>query len=374
MYPRDINESINYWLKKREILILYGARQVGKTTLIHEILNKKQNAIIFNCELPIVSDVLESKDLSQIRAIFGDKKIIALDEAQKISEIGSILKLIYDELPQYKLIATGSSSFELANRVCEPLTGRNIKFRLYTLSLNEIKQKKGWLWVKENLNDLIVYGTYPGIIDLNVADKQLKLSEITSDYLYKDVLMHENIKNPSIIRKLLKALALQTGSQVSFNELSGLLGIARATVEKYIDLLEKNFVIFSLSSFSRNLRNEIKKSRKYYFYDTGVRNALIGDFKSLNNRIDAGVLWESFCINERIKFNSTARPITNTYFWRTYDGAEIDLIEEYNGDLYVFEFKMKKKHKFKIPESFVKKYNPKDSKIVSPENLHELVE
>ncbi len=374
MYPRDITESINYWLNKNEILILYGARQVGKTTLMREILNKKQNAIIFNCELPIVSDVMESKDLSQIRAIFGDKKIIALDEAQKISEIGSILKLIYDELPQYKLIATGSSSFELANRVSEPLTGRNIKFRLYTLSLNEIKQKKGWLWIKENLNNLIVYGTYPGIIDLNVADKQIKLSEITSDYLYKDVLMHENIKNPAIIRKLLKALALQTGAQVSYNELSGLLGVSRATVEKYIDLLEKNFVIFSLPSFSRNLRNEIKKSRKYYFYDTGIRNALIGDFKSLSNRTDAGTLWENFCINERIKLNSTVRPNTTAYFWRTYDGAEIDLIEEYNGLLYVFEFKMKKKRKLKIPESFVKKYNPNDSKIISPENLHELTE
>ncbi len=374
MFPRDISRSINYWLKKKEVLIVYGARQVGKTTLINEILKSFQNALILNCELPTVSDILESKDLSQIKAIFGDKKIIALDEAQKISEIGSILKLIYDELPQYKLIATGSSSFELADRVSEPLTGRNIKFRLYTLSLNEIKQKKGWLWTKEDLNNLIVYGTYPGVIDLNVADKQIKLSAITSDYLYKDVLMYENIKNPAIIRKLLKALALQTGSQVSFNELSGLLGVARATVEKYIDLLEKSFVIFSLSSFSRNLRNEIKKSRKFYFYDTGVRNALIGDFRPLSSRTDAGVLWENFCINERIKLNSTARPNTATYFWRTYDGAEIDLIEEYNGDLFVFEFKMKRRRKLKIPESFVKKYNPKDSKIISPENLYQLVE
>jgi predicted AAA+ superfamily ATPase len=374
MYPRDISKSIIYWLNKKEILILYGSRQVGKTTLMSEILNKKQNAIIFNCELPIVSDVLESKDLSQIQAIFGDKKIIALDEAQKISDIGGVLKLIYDELPQYKLIATGSSSFELANRVSEPLTGRNIKFRLYTLSLNEIKQKKGWLWIKENLNNLIVYGTYPGIIDLNVADKQIKLSELASDYLYKDVLIHENIKNPSIIRKLLKALALQIGSQVSLNELSGLLGVSRATVEKYIDLLEKNFVIFSLPSFSRNLRNEIKKSRKYYFYDTGIRNALIGDFRSLSNRTDAGALWENFCISERINFNSIVQPYTTCYFWRTYDGAEIDLIEEYNADLYIFEFKMKKKRKLKIPESFVNKYNPKDSKIISPENLHELLE
>jgi len=374
MYPRDITGSINYWLDKQETLILYGARQVGKTTLIRKILQEKQNAIILNCELPMISEVLESKDLSQIRAIFGDNKIIALDEAQKISKIGSILKIIYDELPQYKVIATGSSSFELANRISEPLTGRNIKFRLYPLSLNEIKQMRGWLWIKENFNNLVVYGTYPGIIDLSVADKQVKLSELASDYLYKDVLIHENIKNPALIRKLLKALALQTGSQVSFNELSGLLGVSRATVEKYIDLLEKNFVIFNLPSFSSNLRNEIKKSRKYFFYDTGIRNALMGDFNPLVSRTDAGALWENFCVSERIIFNSTARLNTTTYFWRTYDGAEIDLVEEYNGNLYVFEFKMKQKRKQKIPESFVTKYAPKDTRIISPSNLHELIE
>lgn len=372
MYPRDITVSINYWLDKKEILILYGARQVGKTTLLKEILKEKQDAIILNCELPMVSEVLESKDLSQIRAIFGDNKIIALDEAQKITDIGSILKLIYDELPQYKLIATGSSSFELANRISEPLTGRNIKFRLYPLSLNEIKQKRSWLWIKENLNNLVVYGTYPEITDLSAADKQVKLSELASDYLFKDILIHENIKNPALIRKLLKALALQTGSQVSFNELSGLLGVSRATVEKYIDLLEKNFVIFNLPSFSSNLRNEIKKSRKYFFYDTGIRNAMMGNFNPLSNRTDTGALWENFCISERIIFNSTARPNTITYFWRTYDGAEIDLVEEYNGNLYVFEFKMKQKRKQKIPDSFVTKYDPKDTRIISPSNLHEL--
>ncbi len=259
MYPRDLILTINYWLEKSEIIILYGARQVGKTTLLKELLKGKKMAIIFNCELPTVAEVLESKDLSQIRALFEDNAIVALDEAQKVMDIGSILKLIHDEMPQYKIIATGSSSFDLANKVSEPLTGRNIKFRLYPLSLNEIKQKHSWFWIKENLNNLIVYGTYPGIIDLSVPDKQVKLYELASDYLFKDILMHENIKNPALIRKLLKALALQTGSQVSFNELSGLLGVSRATVEKYTDLLEKNFVIYSLPAYSLNLRNEISE-------------------------------------------------------------------------------------------------------------------
>ena len=374
MYPRDIALPLNYWLEKNEILILYGARQVGKTTLLGEILKEKQNTVIFNCELPAVVDVLESKDLSQIKALFEDNIIIALDEAQKITNIGSILKLIYDELPQYKLIATGSSSFELANRISEPLTGRNIKFRLYTLSLNEIKQRRNWLWVKENLNSLIIYGTYPGIIDLSGSDKQIKLSELASDYLFRDVLMHENIKNPALIRKLLKALALQTGSQVSFNELSGLLGVSRATIEKYTDLLEKNFVIFSLPSYSSNLRNEIKKSRKFFFYDTGIRNAMIGDFKPLGNRVDAGALWENFCISQRIIFNNVAKPNANTYFWRTYDGAEIDLVEEHNGSLSVFEFKMKLKGKIRIPDSFVTKYSPEKISIIRHSNLFELLE
>ncbi len=374
IYPRDLLLPINHWLDKNEIIILYGARQVGKTTLLKELLKKKDDAIILNCELPSVEDILESKDLAQIKALFEDNKIIALDEAQRISDIGSILKLIYDELPQYKLIATGSSSFDLANKISEPLTGRNIKFRLYPLSLKEIKQGRNWLWIKENLNDLLIYGTYPGIIDLSVPDKQAKLYELASDYLFKDILMYENIKNSSLIRKLLKALALQTGSQVSFNELAGLLGVSRPTVEKYIDLFEKNFVIFNLPSYSSNLRNELRKSNKYFFYDTGIRNALIGDFKPLENRLDTGVLWENFCISQRLILSNVTRPNARFYFWRTYDGAEIDLVEEYGGDLNVFEFKMKRKTRTRIPDSFVKKYKPAKAQTITPQNLFTLLD
>lgn len=370
MYPRDLNLVLEQWLDKKEILILYGARQVGKTTLLKEMLKNRQNAIMLNCELPIVSDILESKDLARIRAIFEEKKIIVLDEAQKISEIGNVLKLIYDELPKYKIIATGSSSFDLANKIIEPLTGRNIKFKLYPLSVNEIKQKNTWLWVMENLNSLLVFGSYPGIIDLNISDKKIKLPELASDYLFKDILIHENIKNPALIRKLLKALALQIGSQVSTNELSNMLGVTRQTIEKYIYLLEKCFVIFSLPSFSSNLRNEMKKSRKFYFYDNGIRNAIINDFSLLQNRTDIGALWENYCISERIKIN---KPNTNVYFWRTYDGAEIDMIEEHNGKLTAFEFKWKKKRKTKIPESFSEKYGLNDLIIVAPTNLQDLL-
>lgn len=373
MYPRLLLNNIKNWLDKREILILYGARQVGKTTLLKMLLEDIEESLIFNCELPVVSNVLESKNLSSIKALFGKNRYIGLDEAQKIVDIGSILKLIYDELPEYKIIATGSSSFDLANRIVEPLTGRNIKFKLFALSLKEIQEKNNWLWNLNNLNKFLIYGTYPGIIDLPTEDQQVKLSELSGDYLFKDILVYDQVKNPAIIRKLLKALALQVGSQVSVNELSNLLGITRQTVEKYLDLLEKSFVIFLLESFSSNLRNEIKKSRKYYFYDNGIMNALTGNFTPIENRQDTGVLWENFCISERIKANGYAKHQFNMYFWRTYDGAEIDMVEEINGKLNAFEFKWSRKRKIRIPAGFSEKYGVKEMKIITPENLHELI-
>ncbi len=373
MYLRLLIKNIQTWLDKREILILYGARQVGKTTLLKTILEKKEGALILNCELPVVANVLESKDISSIKTLFGRNRIIGLDEAQKIMDIGSILKIIYDEMPEYKIIATGSSSFDLANRIAEPLTGRNIKFRLYPLSLKETEEKNNWLWNLTNLNKMLVFGTYPGIIDLDAEYQEIKLSELSGDYLFKDILVYEQVKNPAIIRKLLRALALQAGSQVSVNELSNLLGINRQTIEKYLDLLEKSFVIFSLQSFSSNLRNEIKKSRKYYFYDNGIMNALTGNFNPVENRQDIGILWENFCLSERIKINSYSNHNSNMYFWRTYDGAEIDLVEEYAGKINAFEFKWKQKRELKVPASFNEKYKPAKYSIVTPANLHQLI-
>ena len=373
MYVRELKVPLGKWLNRKEVIILYGARQVGKTTLLHQLFDRNTEAVIFNCELPVVSDVLQSKEIARIKALFENKKIIALDEAQTIVNIGSVLKLIYDELPQYKIIATGSSSFDLANKIVEPLTGRNVKFRLFPLSITELKEKNGWLWVLNYLNSLLVYGSYPGIIDFDDADKKTKLSELTADYLFRDILVYERVKNPLIIRKLLKAIALQLGSQVSTNELSNLLGISRQLVEKYIDLLEKSFVIFSLPSYSTNLRNEIKKSKKYYFYDLGIRNALIGDFTPVENRSDKGALWENFCISERLKILAINKPNASIYFWRTYDGAEIDLVEENDKNLEVFEFKWKIKRKPGLPESFARKYNVGSLKVISPNNLHELI-
>jgi hypothetical protein len=306
-----------------------------------------------------------------VSTLFGSSKIICLDEAQKVMNIGSILKLIHDELPVYKIIATGSSSFELANKIVEPLTGRNIKFRIYPLSISELEMKNGWLWVLNSLNQLLVYGNYPGLIELDSRDKELKLSELTADYLYQDILVYESIRHPAVIRNLLKALALQVGSQVSVNELSGLLGLSRPTVEKYLDLLEKSFVVFRLPSFSRNLRNEIRKNQKFYFYDNGILNALTGNFSSVQNRSDIGALWENFCVSERMKQRNTGvQGIVNMYFWRTYDGAEIDLVEESGGTLKAFEFKWNIKKKPSMPDSFSQSYNVDSYQVINPETLH----
>ncbi len=358
-------------MNKPEILIIYGARQVGKTTLLNELIRLHPETVLLNCELLQVAEILERKDLASIRSLFGSYRIICLDEAQKVAEIGSVLKLVYDELPMYKIIATGSSSFELSNKIVEPLTGRNIKFRLFPLSLDEMKKKNGWLWILNELNQMLVFGTYPGIIDLVMPDKQVKLNELSSDYLYQDILVYENIRHPSKLRSLLKALALQVGSQVSVNELAGLVGITRPMVEKYLDLLEKTFVIFRLPSFSKNMRNEIRKSHKFYFYDNGILNALTGNFSMVTSRTDAGLLWENFCISERVKWHSYHQPEkANLYFWRTYDGAEIDLIEEVDGKLKAFEFKWSLRRKAKIPHSFSSTYNVDNLEVVSPNTLH----
>ncbi|MCF6171354.1 MAG: ATP-binding protein [Bacteroidales bacterium] len=373
MYKRIFKKTIDKWIDSREILIIYGARQVGKTTFLHQFLDGFENTVIFNCELPDIFDILQNQDLGRIKFLFGQNKIIALDEAQNIPLIGKTLKLIYDELPEYKMIVTGSSSFELSSHVAEALTGRNIKFMVFSLVLSEISQKRSSLQMTQILNELLIFGTYPGLIDLPVDLKIRKLYELTSDYLFKDVLIHERIKNPAVLRRLLKALAFQTGSQVSIHELSNLLGVSRQTVANYIELLEKSFIIFRLGSFSSNLRNEIKKSIKIYFYDNGIRNAILNNLNPVQNRTDIGILWENFCISERVKQSLSLHLNQEFYFWRTYDGAEIDLLELKDAKITAFEFKWKSKRKLKIPESFAKKYQPKGFKIISSENFYELM-
>lgn len=374
MYKRQIENILRKWMSSKEIMILYGARQVGKTTLVSELLKDFPDSLLINCENTSVAPILESRELGALKTLLGSNKIIALDEAQTLENIGSILKTIYDELPQYKIIATGSSSFELSTQITEPLTGRNLKFSLYPLSVDELRESDGWLQVLENLGELLIYGSYPGVINMEHWQKEKKITELASDYLFKDLLTFEQVKDSASIRKLLKALALQVGSQVSVNELSNLTGLSRPLVEKYLDLLQKCFIIFQLNSFSSNLRNELKKSSKYYFFDNGILNALTGNFNPLPNRNDTGIIWENFVVSEFVKQYNNQGVEANFYFWRTYDGAEIDLIIERNQKIRAFEIKWSSKRKGKLPESFRKKYGVTQLTTIHPQNLHILFE
>lgn len=367
---RKYIDSILYWLDKGKLIVMYGARQVGKTSILELINAVKYEMRILSCENSAVVNALSSNDDNQIKLLFGEAKIIALDEAQKILNIGSVLKYIYDHKDfKYQIIATGSSSFELSNKITEPLTGRNVKIRIYPYSLSELVENMSGQWVLENLKTLLVYGSYPEVVDAEVNDKETLLHNLASDYLYQDILQHERLQNASILLKLLKALALQLGNEVSYNELGNLLGITSKTVERYIDLLEKNFVLIQLDSYSRNLRNELKKSKKIYFIDVGLRNGLISGFSSIDLRTDKGALWENFCVIERIKTNSIKGRKRNLYFWRTYDQAEIDLIEEYDGAFDIYEFKYSsRKLKVKFPSSFLNAYEVRNQFIVTSEN------
>ncbi len=373
-YARITTQLIEEWLQEKELIILYGARQVGKTTLVKKLCAKKKNALYLNCETPTVKDLLESKKSSSFKLLFGENQLIVLDEAQKVNEIGEILKLIYDDDDfKLKIIATGSSSFDLANKVSEPMTGRNIKFIMYPLSMMERYKTEGWVSVSDRLDETLVYGNYPAILNSSKKTKERRLVELANDYLFRDILEMESLRSTSKLRNLLRLIALQVGAQVSTNELAQNIGLAQQTVETYIDLLEKSFIIFRLHSYNKNLRNEIKKSKKIFFYDLGIRNAIINNFNTPENRTDIGALWENYCILERFKTNEYNQLNKNFYFWRTYDQAEIDLIEEKNNQLEIFEFKWKTKKKQRFPESFLSTYNVTKTYVITPKNMNELL-
>ena len=375
MYNRDIVKSIENQLKRPEVILIFGARRTGKSTLLDMLADKYSNMIILNCEQPEIYDALNEMNIPRIKALFDNNEIVAFDEAQTIPEIGKILKLLYDDKSKIaQIIATGSSSFELSNKTGEPLTGRNISFNLFPLSLNEISAKKGWQFFLENLNEILVFGSYPGVIDLSTKEKRLKLLSLTNDYLFKDIFKFEQLKNPEILRKLLKAIALQVGNLVSFQELASLLGVSKQTITRYLDLLEKSFIIFRLGSFSGNLRNELRKSHKFYFYDTGIRNAIINNFAGMNERMDAGAIWENYCVAEIIKANNYKQLFSNFYFWRTYDGAEVDLVEEIDGKITAYEFKWNPGRKAKLPASFAAKYNVGGFHVITPGSVYLLKE
>lgn len=373
MVKRDQEEQIQKYLFRQKTVILYGARQTGKTTLVESLVKKYDHQILFlNGDDSDIRTFLSEPNAEKLKPIIGNNKIIIIDEAQRISETGLVLKIIHDNFKDVQLIATGSSAFELANKIKEPLTGRKFEFNLYPFSFGEMVNYHGFITEKRLLEHRLIFGYYPDIV-LNMDLEQKLLKDLASSYLYKDLLMLEQIQKPALLEKILKALALQIGSEVSYNELAGLIGSDKGTVEKYIDLLEKAFIIFRLNGLNRNVRNEIKKGKKIYFYDNGIRNAIIGNFLPLTSRVDSGALWENFLVSERMKFNNNNNIDIKSYFWRTTQQQEIDYIEDFGNNLYAYEFKWNPNKKGFLSKTFSNAYPESSFKVISPDTMHEFL-
>lgn len=373
MITRSIEENILPLLGGRKAIIIMGARQVGKSTLLSQMLGNRKDVIWMNGDEPDIQDLFQDMTSTRIKTILGNKKILAIDEAQRIPNIGLRLKLITDQIPEVQVIATGSSSFELANKVNESLTGRKREFKMFPLTFGEMAKHTSFLEESRLIPHRMIYGYYPEIV-ANPGDERATLKELTDSYLYKDILTLESIKKPDKLTRLLKALALQIGSQVSYNEIGNLIGLDSKTVEKYIDILEKSFIIFRLASYSRNQRNELKSSRKIFFWDLGIRNAIIGNLSQIENRTDTGELWENFVIAERLKKNAYSGSFAQSYFWRTRQQNEIDYIEEEDGKLSSFEFKWNdRKANVKCPEVFKNAYPETIFKVITPKNIEEFL-
>ena len=373
MIQRSLQPIIEKWLFRKKIIIIYGARQVGKTTLAKTILKQHGSPEdYYNCEIPSVRALLESKEPARIKKEFGSKKLIILDEAQFVPDIGLILKIISDSLSDLQIIATGSSSFELAQKTSEPLTGRSLAFILYPFSIVELSTVYKSIDRTVLLDSWLRFGTYPEIALSNHQDAKILLNDLANKYLYKDIFTFENLRKGDVIYKLLQLLAYQIGNEVSYHELSTTLKINVRTITRYIDLLEKAFVIFRLKPYSRNLRKEITKKNKIYFYDVGIRNSIIQQFAPMELRPDKGALWENYLIVERMKYLQTQALSPNQYFWRTTDQQEIDYIEEMDGQLYAYEFKWKIKKK-RVPIAFTKAYPDAKISWVDLDNFDEFL-
>lgn len=369
MISRQITEGILEKLVDQKAIILLGPRQSGKSTLLEQLKpHFKAPVLWMNGDDTDIRNQLSSPNSTILRSLIGNASTWVIDEAQRIENIGLCLKIAIDTIKTVKVIATGSSAFELANRIHEPLTGRKWEFHLFPFSFQEMTNHHGALEEKRLLHHRMVYGYYPEVV-LNPGQETERLKELANSYLYKDILTWERIQKPDRMERLLQAISFQIGNEVSYNELGQIAGLDNQTVEKYIDLLEKAFIIFRLGSLSRNLRNELKKSRKIYFYDNGLRNAVINQFNPVALRTDVGALWENFMISERIKTLAYHRVQANQYFWRTHAGQEIDYIEERNAVMKAFEFKWGNATRAKIPLSFQKAYPSALSEIITPEKM-----
>ncbi len=374
MIKRDLEETIISELQPGKVIVIYGARRVGKTVLIEQLMQRFQGKkILLNGEDITTINMLSRRSIANYQQLFANIDLLIIDEAQNINDIGKILKLIVDNLKNLSILVSGSSSFDLKNQAGEPLVGRSYSFILYPFSHNEVLQIENQIELIQHVEQYLVYGNYPELFTIeDFIKKQNYLIEIVELYLLKDILMIDGIKNASKMHNLLKLIALQVGSEVSYDELSKQLGLSRNTVEKYLDLLSKTFVIFKLPAYSTNPRKEVSKIAKWYFYDNGIRNALINNFKPIVIRNDIGMLWENYIISERIKKNNNLHLHKNYYFWRNYNKQEIDLIEEYNGEIHAFECKWQEKA-VKIPSSFKENDSFKSFNIIHSNNFHEFI-
>ncbi|MGV8134789.1 MAG: ATP-binding protein [Mangrovibacterium sp.] len=369
MFTRTIENTIKEKFKSGKAIIVVGARQVGKTTLLKKILTDKE-FLFLDADDPSTRSLLQNPTTEQIRTFLGDYKYVFLDEAQRISGIGLTLKIITDQFKDVQLFVSGSSSFDLGNALNEPLTGRKWEYQLFPISWEEYENKIGFVKAEQQIENRLLYGFYPEVIN-NQGQERETLKNLVTSYLYRDILAFSDIRKPEVLDQLLQALALQMGSEVNYNELSQLIGVNKITVQNYIDILEKGYIVFRLNSFSRNLRNEIKQNRKIYFYDNGIRNMIIGDFKPLNLRLDKGALWENFLVSERLKQNTYKDTFARIYFWRTQQQQEIDFVEEKEGEITAFEFKWKDK-KAKFPQKFLDAYNA-NGFVIDRDNFRDFV-
>lgn len=368
---RSIKENVMEQLQPNKVLLLLGPRRVGKTVLIKSILAElpDEKVLKLNGEDMATEALLKVRSIENYKRLLFGYTLLVIDEAQKINEIGAILKLMVDEVPGIKILISGSSMFDLNNKLGEPLTGRKKTFMLYPLAQMEYVQIENLVQTKSNLDQRLLYGSYPELLKLNRAiDKENYLNELVSDYLLKDILAIDGVRNASKMMDLLKLIAFQIGKEVSYDELGKQLGMSKNTVERYLDLLSKVFVVFKVSGFSRNLRSEIVKTSKWYFYDLGIRNTLVSNYAPLNLRIDVGDLWENYCMVERLKYLSYSETKAYYYFWRTYQQQEIDWIEDRGGKLFAFEIKWNENKKVKLPSAWKTAYPEASFDVISPAN------
>jgi uncharacterized protein len=367
-----INRTLGTQIQARffggKTIVVLGPRQVGKTTLARQLTDALPDVptLWLTGDDPEAQQLLANAPLGRLRSLIHHNRLIIVDEAQRVAGIGVTLKLIHDNFPDVQLLVTGSSALDLAEQTAEPLTGRKWEYLMLPLSFAELTQHHGLAEERGQLRHRLIFGAYPDVVNApDVARETLSL--LANDYLYKDLFRLEQLKKPVLLEHIVRALAFQVGSEVNYHEIGQLVGAAPQTVEKYIDLLEKAFIVFRLSAFSRNLRNEIKKSRKIYFWDNGIRNAVLGNFSSIETRTDVGALWENYLVSERFKLKEYARTFAKSYFWRTTDQQEVDYIEELDGQLTVFEFKWNPQAKAKLPNSLNQAYPIKAFHVVTPE-------